>query len=229
LGNLARRLIKTLSELHQLKVNHLIEILRDSEYQIEDNFLLEVNPGYLKGKGDELLNEIFDALGGNEHHLPLLERLKFDFKINRFLFVYDDPVHFNRYRLTTLKSNLYNTFSFAWLEAYKRLCRIYEKDCLKSGLQERNWFGPPISEKVFGKSEVPGDLSGNGSSGWKLNAYNDAQYDLLTRLHGFKVIRIPVYENMMTGGSLKKIDDLLLNPKEENYQAIKNWLFRKLV
>lgn len=215
--------------MHQIKVDHLIQILRDSEFQIEDEFRLEVNSDYLKGKGDELLAEIFDSLGGSVFHLPLIERLKFDFKINRFLFIYDDAVHFNRYRSNTLKSNLYDTFSFAWSDAYKRLCRTFEKDCLKSGLQERIWFGPPIAEKVFGKSEEPGDLSGNGSSGWKLNAYNDAQYDLLTRLHGYKLIRIPVYENIMIGGSLKKIDDLLLNPKEENYQAIKNWLFRKLV
>ncbi|MCH7399501.1 hypothetical protein MM236_15970 [Belliella sp. DSM 107340] len=215
--------------MHQIKVNNLIQILKDSEYQIEEDFYIEVNNEYLKGKGEVLLAEIFETLGGNGHHLPLLERLKFDFKINRFLFVYDDQVHFNRYRLSTLKTDLYDTFSYSWSDGYKRLCRTFEKDCLKAGLQERIWFGPPIASKVFGKSEEPADLSGNGSAGWKLNAYNDAQYDLLTRLHGYKLIRIPVYENIMTGGSLKKIDDLLLNPKEETYQTIKNWLFRKLV
>lgn len=215
--------------MHQIKVDHLITILRNSDQNIEHDFHLDVNTNFFKGKGHELLAEIFDSLGGNDYRLPLLDRLKFDFKINRFLFIYDDAVHFNRYRANTLKSSLYDVFSYSWSDAYKRLCRTFERDCLKSGLHERVWFGPPIAAKIFGKSEESGDLSGNGSSGWKLNAYNDAQYDLLTRLHGYKLIRIPVYENIMIGGSLKKIDDLLLNPNEEISKVIQNWLFRKLV
>jgi aryl-phospho-beta-D-glucosidase BglC (GH1 family) len=115
------------------------------------------------------------------------------------------------------------------VDSYKRLCRNFERECLKAGLQDRIWNGPPIASKIFGKSEEYGDLSGNGSAGWKLNAYNDVQYDLITRLHGFKLVRIPVYENLMTGGSLKKIDDLLLNPKEENQKILVNWISRKLI
>lgn len=114
------------------------------------------------------------------------------------------------------------------MDGYKRLCRNHERDCLKTGLQERIWNGPPIAAKTFGKSEEPGDLSGNGSAGWKLNAYNDVQYDLVSRLHGFKLLRVPVYENIMIGGSLKKIDDLLLHPKEEYRAGIRNWFLRKI-
>ncbi|RZS97431.1 DUF7255 family protein [Cecembia calidifontis] len=213
--------------MHLLKVNHLFEILKTSELELDVEFLLEVNPDYIKGKGEVLLHEVFETLGGKGER-PLLERLKFDFKIHRHVFIYDDEVHFNRYRLATLKTGIYDTFSFSWLDTYKRLCRTYEKDCQKAGIQERIWFGPPIAEKVFGKSEEPGDLSGNGASGWKLNAYNDAQYDLLSRLHGYKLIRIPMYENLMIAGSLKKIDDLLLNPTDASKQAIINWIKRKM-
>lgn len=214
--------------MHHLKVENIYRILKDSDLQVEHNFQLDVNPGFLKGKGEILLNEAFSGLGGNGN-VPLLEKLRFDFKINRHVFLYDDEVHFNRYRLATLKTSLYEVFSFPWAEAYLRLCRTYEKECLKTGLQERVWNGPPIAGKLFGKSEPPGDLSANGSSGWKLNAYNDTQYDLVSRLHGYKLIRIPLYENLMIGGSLKKIDDLLLHPKEENQQGILNWFSRKLV
>jgi hypothetical protein len=214
--------------MHQIKVQHLIAILRLSDLPVEADFNLEVNPSYLNGKGEMLLKAVFEDLQG-KGRMPILERLKIDFKINRFLFVYDDAVHFNRYRLSTLKSELYSTFSYPWVDSYKRLCRNFERECLKAGLQDRIWNGPPIASKVFGKSEEYGDLSGNGSAGWKLNAYNDVQYDLITRLHGFKLVRIPVYENLMTGGSLKKIDDLLLNPKEENQQILLNWISRKLV
>jgi len=213
--------------MHQIKVQHLLNILQASDLPIDVDFHLEVTPSYLKGKGETLLKSIFEELEG-KGNMPVLEHLKFDFKINRYLFVYDDAVHFNRYRLSTLKSELYTVFSFPWVDSYKRLCRTFEKECIKAGLQDRIWNGPPIASRIYGKSEQPGDLSGNGSSGWKLNAYNDVQYDLISRLHGFKLIRIPEYENLMIGGSLKKIDDLLLNPKEENQKAILNWVSRKV-
>ncbi|WP_373522753.1 hypothetical protein [Aquiflexum sp.] len=213
--------------MHQIKVQHLLDILLQSDLPLDVDFHLEVNSSYLKDKGEALLNNVIGELKG-QGNLPILIHLKFDFKINRNLFVYDDAVHFNRYRLTTLKSDLYSTFSFSWVDGYKRLCRTFEKECIKAGLQDRIWNGPPIASRIFGKSEEPGDLSGNGSSGWKLNAYNDAQYDLISRLHGYKLIRIPEYENIMIGGSLKKIDDLLLNPKEEYQRAILNWVSRKV-
>jgi hypothetical protein len=213
--------------MHQIKIENLIQILSAELPDLETDFNLDINQKYLHGKGNELLTEVFESIGGTGVP-PVLGKLKFDFKIKRQLFQYDDEVHFNRYRLNTLKTDVYNVFNFPWLDSYKRLCRTYEKDCLKAGLQERIWNGPPIAAKVFGKSEDIGDLSGNGSSGWKLNAYNDAQYDLLTRLHGYKLIRIPQYENLMIGGALKKLDDLIRVPKEESHKAIVNWFGRKL-
>lgn len=213
--------------MHQIKVNKLTEIIQATEVPLEIDFLLQVNKGFLKGKGENLLIEVFRELGGIGTP-PILEKLKFDFKINRTLFLYDGEVHFNRYRLISIKSAIYDHFSYPWRDAYLRLCRNFEKECLKVGLQDRIWNGPPIAPKVFGKSEVFGDLSGNGSPGWKLNAYNDAQHDLLSRLHGYKLIRIPMYENLMIGGSLRKIDDLLIRPSEQTEQGIKNWFLRKL-
>ncbi len=213
---------------HQLKVKKLLEILTEQEIALDEGFVLETNPQLLDEKAKALLNEAYFLLGG-EGECIALDRLKFDFKINRFLFIYDDAVHFNRYRLSSFKSDVYNIFTFAWVESYKRLCRTFEKDCLKAGTQERIWNGPPIAEQSFGQAEEPGDLSGNGASGWRLNAYNDVQYDLLTRLHGYKIIRIPMYENIMLGGSLKKIDQLLAQPKTAFHKPISSWILRKMV
>jgi len=214
--------------MHHLKVNYLLEIIKSTDLPVETDFTLDVNHHYLKGKGEELLDEVFLDLGG-KGATPLLERLKFDFKINRFVFIYDDEVHFNRYRLISLKCSIYDAFSFPWRDAYLRLCRNFERECQKAGSQERIWNGPPLASKVFGKSGDYGDLNGSGSSGWKLNAYNDAQYDLLSRLHGYRLIRIPMYENLMIGGSLRKIDDLLIRPAESFELGIKNWFQRKLI
>lgn len=232
MGHHPKGRIRKPTKVHNLKIHNLIETLRSAEldaslFVLEDLFEIKVNKKYLDGKGEELINQVFSSLGGKGHPI-LLETLKFDFRINRFLFLYDDEVNFNRYRLSTLKTDIYEVFSYQWVDSHKRLCRTYERECLKTGLLERIWFGPPLASKVFGKGETPGELTGSGSPGWKLNAYNDAQYDLISRLHGFKLIRISGYENIMTGGSLKKINDLLLNPKEENQKAIANWLLRKL-
>lgn len=214
--------------MHQLKVNNLIKLLLEQDLKLEDPFLLETNPNLLDERAKSMFQDLYKRLGG-EGEFICLDNLKFDFKIDRFLFLYDDAVHFNRYRLSSFKSELYDVFTFSWVDAYKRLCRTFEKECLKAGLQERIWDGPPIARKCFGDSEESGDLSGNGSAGWKLNAYNDAQYDLLSRLHGYKIIRLPMYENIMLGGSLKKLDQLLINPKEEYSKGIYNWFMRKMV
>lgn len=195
----------------------------DYEWQPE----LEIVPKYLDEKGKKWLTEIFQDLNG-QGSLPLLEKLKLDFKIGRHFILWDDEVHFHRYRLASLRSDLYSEMSFSFVEAYKRLCRSYEKEAQKSGMHPRIWNGPPIAQTLFGKASEPGDLTGNGASGWKLLAYNDAQIDLQTRIHGYKLIRLCPYETIMTGGSLKRLDQLLVNPKEEQRAVIYTWLMRKM-
>lgn len=202
-------------------------ILKEGAAEYDWRFELDVNANYLESKGEIWLREIFGDLGGTGA-VPLLEKLKFDFKIGRYLILWDDELHFNRYRLITLRSDMYSEWNFPFVESYKRLCRTFEKECLKVGLQQRIWNGPPVAKSVFGQAEESGDFSGNGSSGWKLLAYNDAQYDLQTRLHGYKLIRLCPYETIMTGGSLKRLDQLLINPKEEQRVMLYNWLMRKV-
>lgn len=195
----------------------------DYDWQID----LEVNPKFLDEKGKQWLKEIFAELGGRASFL-LLDNLKFDLRLGRNLIVWDDELHFNRYRLKTLRSEMYSEWSFSFTEGHKRLCRTYEKECLKAGMQHRVWNGPPVSKSAFGEASDPGDFSGNGAIGWKLLAYNDAQYDLQTRIHGYKLIRLCPYETLMTGGSLKRLDQLLVNPKEEQRAMLFNWLKRKI-
>lgn len=202
-------------------------ILKEGEVEFERNFELPINSKFLDKKGEEWFQEIYDDLGGMGE-FPILHKLKFDFKINRNVFLYDDELHFHRYRLTTFRSDLYREMEFPFLESHRRLCRTYEKDCLKAGLQERVWNGPPIAKHCFGESSDPGDFSSNGSAGWKLMAYNDAQIDLQTRIHGYKLIRLNPYETLMTGGSLKRLDHLLVNPKEEQRKMLLNWFLRKI-
>lgn len=212
--------------MHQIKVQSLLKALDSCGINYHPDFSLDVGARLLDRKAMVWLQSSYEGLGGEENAVHL-SKLRFDFAIDRYLFLIDDAVHFNRYRLLTFKNELYEVFTFPWAVSYERLCRQQERACLQAGLQERIWNGPPLASKCFGPSEEFGDLSGNGSAGWKLNAYNDMQYDLISRLHGFKLIRIPVYETIMTGGSLKKIDQLLLNPSSATMEIIGKWLSRK--
>lgn len=213
--------------MHQLKMSRLIEALEVIESEHDVDFHVPVKPALLEGKGQELLNDAYRGLGG-QGACPVLRQLKVPVRVGRHLLIYDDANHFNRYRQTTLKSELYRVFQFSWHSGYLRMCRSHERECLLSGLQERVWKGPPLASNCFGAAEEPGELTGNGSPGWKLNAYNDLQYDLIARLQGYRLIRIPAYENLMIAGRLQRIDKLLLQPNEATLQALGSWLVRKM-
>ena len=213
--------------MHQQKIDQLVNALEEIEIRCETAINIPFKRNLIGGKGEELLSEGYNDLKGTGD-FPLLNQLKLDFKFGKFLFLFDDANHFNRYRLKTLKADVYETFSFSWHGSYLRMCRTFERECLLSGAQDRVWNGPPIASKCFGKSEIPPDLSGNGAAGWKLNAYNDLQYDLVSRLLGYRLIRIPAYENLMIGGKLQRIDKLLLRPNKETLKSVGTWLARKM-
>ena len=202
-------------------------ILREggADYSWQEEF--PIKSTYLDSKGKGWLTAVLAELGGTGP-LPLFEKLTFDFKLGRQLLVWDEELQFNRYRGLTLRSDLYEELQFPFVEGHKRLCRTYEKEALKMGMPQKIWEGPPLAKRIFGGSSDPGDFHGNGSAGWKLLAYNDLQIDLQTRIHGFKLLRLSPYETLMTGGSLKRLDQLLINPKEEQRAMIYAWLMRKL-
>ena len=187
----------------------------------------EVQPQYLDARGKGWLAHGLEELGG-KGSFPLFEKIQVDFKIGRTLILWDDELVFNRYRGITFRSEMYEEFQFIFLEGHKRLCRTYEKEALKAGMQQRIWEGPPLATRIFGQPSEPGDFHGVGASGWKLLAYNHLQVDLLSRIHGYKLIRLSPYETIMTAGSLKRLDQLLINPKEEQRSMLYGWLMRKL-
>ena len=187
----------------------------------------EVQSRYLDARCKSWLSTVLEDLGG-KGSFPLFEKVPVDFKFGRTLILWDEELVFNRYRGITFRSDLYEEFQFTFLEGHKRLCRTYEKEALKVGMQQRIWEGPPLATRVFGQPSEPGDFHGVGATGWKLIAYNHLQVDLLTRIHGYKLIRLSPYETIMTGGSLKRLDQLLINPKEEQRSMLFAWLMRKL-
>jgi len=213
--------------MEHLMTRQLDLILKEGGATYDWQVDFEVQPRYLDARCKSWLSTVLEDLGG-KGSFPLFEKVPVDFKFGRTLILWDEELVFNRYRGITFRSDLYEEFQFTFLEGHKRLCRTYEKEALKAGMQQRIWEGPPLATRVFGQPSEPGDFHGVGATGWKLLAYNHLQVDLLTRIHGYKLIRLSPYETIMTGGSLKRLDQLLINPKEEQRSMLFSWLTRKL-
>jgi hypothetical protein len=213
--------------MEHLMTRQLDLILKEGGATYDWQVDFEVQPRYLDARCKSWLSTVLEDLGG-KGSFPLFEKVPVDFKFGRTLILWDEELVFNRYRGITFRSDLYEEFQFTFLEGHKRLCRTYEKEALKVGMQQRIWEGPPLATRVFGQPSEPGDFHGVGATGWKLLAYNHLQVDLLTRIHGYKLIRLSPYETIMTGGSLKRLDQLLINPKEEQRSMLFAWLMRKL-
>jgi hypothetical protein len=213
--------------MEHLMTRQLDLILKEGGATYDWQVDFEVQPRYLDARCKSWLSTVLEDLGG-KGSFPLFEKVPVDFKFGRTLILWDEELVFNRYRGITFRSDLYEEFQFTFLEGHKRLCRTYEKEALKVGMQQRIWEGPPLATRVFGQPSEPGDFHGVGATGWKLIAYNHLQVDLLTRIHGYKLIRLSPYETIMTGGSLKRLDQLLINPKEEQRSMLFAWLMRKL-
>ena len=213
--------------MEHLMTRQLDLILKEGGATYDWQVDFEVQLRYLDARCKSWLSTVLEDLGG-KGSFPLFEKVPVDFKFGRTLILWDEELVFNRYRGITFRSDLYEEFQFTFLEGHKRLCRTYEKEALKAGMQQRIWEGPPLATRVFGQPSEPGDFHGVGATGWKLIAYNHLQVDLLTRIHGYKLIRLSPYETIMTGGSLKRLDQLLINPKEELRSMLFAWLMRKL-
>jgi hypothetical protein len=213
--------------MEHLMTRQLDLILQEGGVTYDWQVDFEVQPRYLDARSKSWLSTGLEDLGG-KGTFPLFEKVPVDFKFGRTLILWDEELVFNRYRGITFRSELYEEFQFTFLEGHKRLCRTYEKEALKAGMQQRIWEGSPLATRLFGQPSEPGDFHGVGATGWKLLAYNHLQVDLLTRIHGYKLIRLSPYETIMTGGSLKRLDQLLINPKEEQRSMLFAWLMRKI-
>jgi hypothetical protein len=213
--------------MEHLMTRQLDLILKEGGASYDWKVDFEVQPQYLDSRSKGWLAGVMYELGG-KGSFPLFDKVPVNFKIGRTIILWDEELAFNRYRGITFKSEMYEEFQFTFSEGHKRLCRTYEKEALKVGTQQRMWEGSPLATRIFGKPSEPGDFHGVGATGWKLLAYNHMQVDLLSRIHGYKLIRLSPYETIMTGGSLKRLDQLLINPKEEQRSMLFGWLMRKL-
>jgi len=151
---------------------------------------------------------VFLELGGKCKTLPIAFK-GWDVPTTEFIIELDEEQHFNRYRLSTLKSPFYNNLKTFSVKDYLRYYEQYEKYCLRN-FSDVGFWKSPKSEEFFEISNKPGDLSGMGSSRWKYRAFNDFLRDISSKIINVPVIRLSVYDSFE--GQI--INNLLLHRKE---------------
>ncbi len=175
----------------------------------------------------EPILEGYKALGGLADPASL-HSTSFDLQTSRFTLQLDEALHFNRYRFITLKSSIYDNLPGIDVDKYRMYCRKYEKECLKSGSSKPFWTNK-LAEQHFGDPEDFGDLSGNGAPGWKLLAFQELLKDAYAAHNKVKLMRIPIWEELMFNKQLQKLKDILLSPGEREAEIILNLIDRKLI
>lgn len=159
-----------------------------------------------------LVADVYSDLDGQLTDIPV-NYGPWDISTANFIIELDEERHFNRYRLKTLSSAFYDGWNYFSLNEYKSLCSNKEKEkkCLDTARYGGYWQNDS-TEKMFSKSNVMGNLNGNGSSRWKQRAYYDFLKDVTSKIIGIPVIRISIYE-INKGISL---NDILIKEKRES-------------
>lgn len=145
----------------------------------------------------------------------------YDISTEGFDIELDEYLHFNRYRQITLESTIYDKLPKFPMTLYYEWCRLEceaERKCLRAGSYGKKWR-TNSSDRQFGVSNVPGGLSGNGSSRWKQRAFNDYRKDVLQLLNGHPLVRISIYDTVIADNVKITIEQILEAPDYMNYSG----------
>lgn len=126
----------------------------------------------------------------------------------------DEQLHFDRYRLMTLESPLYNEIKGFPLKEYRDYCIRCKENCLKSGSHGGRW-SKRSCEEMFGVAQSEGDLNGNGSPRWKQIAFYDFIKDISYITTGIPVVRLSIYD--------------VIDYEDREYYILSIWLYICLI
>lgn len=169
---------------------------------------------------------IYAQLGG-KGHWQQIELPTIDIWAGDYFLMIDDHLHFNRYRGITLRAPQYQKTSILHLDSYQRYCRQYEAECKKAGLAKNLWTTTK-AEQHFGEAAEVGEFEGNGSPAWKLRAFEALLIDSAAVVSQVKLLRLPIYANLMVGGQLMRLDKLLMVANEQYAKAVLQWIARSI-
>lgn len=149
-------------------------------------------------------------------------------EFGRFCVLFDDASRFNRYRAKTLKMSFYENLVSFPLSKYRIYCKSFESECLKTSSSGQSWSNHE-AEKHFGASQSHGDLGLSGSAGWKLSALKDVATDLIARKRKLRMLRVAVWDDLLINHQLKRMNELLMSPREAETEAILKLVEKRVV
>ncbi|MGK7396972.1 MAG: DUF7255 family protein [Candidatus Cyclobacteriaceae bacterium M3_2C_046] len=210
-----------------LKKDLLINLLENADFAVERSTNLTIHSSQIY-KSD-LANEIQTAYQSFEpvtNDMPQVH-IPIETLYRNIIIELDDQYLYNRYRIPALKSPIYQKIPHLQVEKIKRYSKIYEKECIKSGLRAGIWTSAQ-AERYFGKPSEPGDFFGKGSPGWKFIVWREFLKDAFTCISKYKIIRFSIYDTLMIGGKLHQLGKLLESGHQNYEQAITGFLQRSL-
>ena len=183
-----------------MKKENILKQIVLQEYGEKKHPKLTTNQFLLSSELYFEIERIYKELGGTQEEPPL----KFgawDISTPKFIMELDEENHFNRYRLQTLNSNIYQMINGFRLDEYMCFCKLYESSCRKHG----GFWKNNSSEMLFVKSDDNGCLNGTGSSRWRQRAFYDFLRDITGVISGIPVIRLSIYQTFKS----KKVQDII--------------------
>ncbi len=191
-----------------IQEDNIKTILKNAGYNITEGILpCPQKDDLLKSEFTDEFQKIYENLGGILESYPL-NLGKWDFEVESIAVELDELLHFNRYRLVTLKSKLYKALPAFPMEEYREYCRRFEGECLKAGSYGGKWTNESCEEQ-FGKGSVPGVLTGAGAPRWKQRAFYDFAKDASLLVIGVPVARISVWDRLEIEDSIYSLGDIL--------------------
>lgn len=177
----------------------------------------------------EMIRELYQELEGKDSCWNITVRLPEGLETTQMRLSIDDALHLNRYRAQGFQSAFYQQApdKMQWVEAYRRMCRSAERDCLKDGSRAGVWTNPE-AEKHFGTAQEAGDFFGAGAPGWRMNAFRDFLADIYLNSGNQAFKRLSVYDRIMVQGKLLPLQQLLQSRNGANQPYLFKYLARQL-
>lgn len=211
------------------KEARLKEILVDNSIIDLTNRENPINQDIIYSEIQDQIFKVYKNLGGIEQEYSYRGRC--DIVSNEYIIELDEERHFNEYRLTTLKSPLYNELKKFPIKEYMNYCNDYKDRCLNAGAHGGYWSNNRC-EAMFGIAQTEGDLSGNGSPRWKQRAFYDFVKDVSYLVTNIHVVRLSIYDIVDYQTCKFKLGDLLENDNtisEYAAQGIKKLIDKQIV
>ena len=150
---------------------------------------------------------VYRQLGGIGLEVPCNLRA-WDLEVDEVAVELDEQLHFNRYRMMTLKSPVYRELEHFPHSEYVAHCESYEVACWRAGKYGGKWTNSSC-ESQFGAGNSPGVLEGNGAPRWKQRAFYDFIKDLSPILIGQPVVRLSIWDRLHVNGCEMTMDGAL--------------------